>query len=222
VLNALDKRAIKMKKQAEDAEAATKEAEKLKQQYEARLEEWAVERGEERRALADELAKERKVRFEELQHSLKDERERAATRAQATRASQEVAMLRKAEEQAYGNTASMLTRLADQALTVRIAKMVTEDIGSLTEEKCNALRRAVKGLKKNESMEITTAHELSDVVKRTLVKAMEQATGHQQIPYKVNLSLELIAGVRIALGEMVLHANLADELTYFRREELHG
>lgn len=222
VLEALDARAERMKKQAEDAQAAIDAAEQLKQKYETRLAQWNAEREEKRKALTSELIAERKMRFEELQKSLKEERDRAAARAEAASASQEWAMLCKAQTQAYANSTAMLTRLADSTLTARIAQMVEEDLGSLADERRDALHRTAQALEKDETVVVTSAHELDTAAQKTLAQAIENASGHKGIVCTFNLSPELIAGVRIALGELVLHANLADELAYFQREATHG
>lgn len=157
-----------------------------------------------------------------LQHSLQEERAKAAARAEAAGAAQEKALARKMEDKAYADAAAMLTRLADAALTTRIAELTAEDIAALSGERRDAVRRAAEGLQQGEKLEIAAAHKMSEPVKRSLVKAIEKAAGDTKLACQFTVSPELIAGVRIALGERVLHANLADELQFFHREGGHG
>jgi F-type H+-transporting ATPase subunit b len=221
VLDVLDTRAAGVRAQVQQAEQARKEADALKQQYEARCDEWSHEREEKRAALVQELAKERTTRLNELQQTISDERTRIAAREQALSASREQALLRQTEEKATANVATMLTRLADAALTVRIVGMLVEDLAALGQEKCAELKRAAERVGKNESMEIAAAHTLDDATSRKVTQAILQVTG-REIPCRITLMPELIAGLRITLGECVLHANLADELAYFRREKKYG
>lgn len=69
-------------------------------------------------------------------------------------------------------------------------------------------------------MEIASAHPLGAAEQAGLTQALSAAAG-QALTFNFATDPALIAGVRAVVGECQLHANLADELAFFRRQINH-
>lgn len=220
VLAMLDARQQKIKDQAERAEQLRKEAEDLRQQYEARMADWKQQQETDRRELDAELAQLRNAALENLQQTLADEEAKFRIRNQNLTTTREAELIREAASAAYGQAAAMLQRLASPELTQSIVAVFLEDLSQLPDSEHDALSKAAAMLIEASKVEVASAHVLPESVKTLLNQAMSAATGKA-----LNLSFQedpgLIAGLRVVVGECQLHANLADELAFFRRQANH-
>lgn len=221
VLAMLDARQQRIKDETDRAERLRNEAESLRQQYESRLADWQGEREAGRRRLEDELAQLRASALEELKKTLADEEAKSGARNAALMASRESALIREAASAAYGQVAAMLQRLASPHLTQRIIEIFLEDLRELPEEELAALRKAGAMLIAASSVEIVSAHPLDEPARSTLSGALAAAAG-QELPLTYREDNGLIAGIRVVIGECQLHANLADELAFFRLQVNHA
>ena len=215
VLAVLDARRQGMRDQALRAEATQKEAEALKTQYEDRLHSWQQEQAQSRQTLEQELAQEHLRRLEALKKTLADEGAKEEARAKARTAQHEARLVRQASGAAYAAAAAMLKRLAGPELTARIVGAVIEDLSALPEQQRAALHEAAGALGSGPGAEICAAHPLDEATLQSLLHALGAAAG-QTVHGRVMVKPELIAGVRIAFGERLLQANLAEELAFFR------
>jgi F-type H+-transporting ATPase subunit b len=215
VLAVLDARQQRIRDQASQAENTKKEADALKAQYETRLQSWRQEQETARQALEQELAQERARQLEALKKTLADESAKAEARAKAQNAQREAGLVRQASGESYAATAAMLKRLAGPELTERIVEVVAEDLIVLPPQQRAALHDAAAALGPDAKAEIATAHPLNDASLRILTAALQDATG---LPLQASARVQpdLIGGVRIALGERLLQANLSAELAFFR------
>jgi len=218
VLNALDARQARVRAETAQAAKLQQEADSLRQQYEERLAHWAQEREEMRRKLEQELVQQRAAGMERIRRALGDEEEKARVRDAARTAAHEFELTRQAAGAAYRDVASMLHRLASPALTESIARLLIEDLAELPQTQREALRGAVEKLGADATAEIAPAHPLDDATVQDIARGLTAAAGRA---LRVTLAPDpaLIAGVRIAVGECLLHANLADELAFFRRQD---
>lgn len=218
VLDVLDARQARVQDETARAAKLQLEAESLRQQYEERLAQWAQEREEMRRKLEQELAQQRAAGMERIRRALGDEEEKARVRDAARTAAHEFELTRQAAGAAYRNVASMLHRLASPALTESIARLLIEDLAQLPHTQREALRGAAEKLGADAAAEIAPAHPLDDATVQDIARGLAAAAGRA---LRVTLAPDpaLIAGVRIAVGECLLHANLADELAFFRRQD---
>lgn len=218
VLDSIDVRAKRIATQISDAEKTTKAAETLKQQYESRLTKWNQECETSRQELARDLDQERKKRLEELQKYLKEERKLSEERDKAINASHEALLLKQTNDKAFAKISAMLTRVADKFLTISLADMLVEDLSSLTNETLKNLQNAANKIPAGENIEVYSAHELDkkteDKIKNALAKLLDK-----KVKININVSSQLIAGLRVAIGEYVLYASVFDELEFFRKEE---
>jgi len=220
VLGVLEARQARVRDETAHAERLRAEATTLKTQYEARLADWETAQEQARQKLERELAQARAARLEGLKQSLADEEAKARARADALSASREAVLKREAEGEAYGAAAAMLRRLASPALSAQISVAFEDDLAALPEADLTTLRNAAAALEPGTSIDIATAHPLDEQTRARLGDALASAAG-RSVPVTFRECPELIAGLRAAVGECVLHANLADELAFFRQPVAH-
>ncbi len=221
VLAVLDARQQRVQAEMAHAEQLQQEAAALKQQYETRLDDWSKEREDARLQLEQELAKRRGAGMESIRQALADEEDKARARDAARAASHEAELVRQAAGEAYGNASAMLLRLASPQLTASIVGILQEDLAALPDAEHEALRKAGKMLGEQATVQIDSAHALDAPVVTNLAQALSVAAG-KPLKVVVNLAPELIAGVRVVVGECILHANLAEELDFFKRQGGHA
>lgn len=221
VLAMLDTRQQRIKDETERAEQLRNEAEALRRQYEMRLTDWNQQQESSRRQLEEELAQSRNASLEHLKQTLADEEAKSRIRNQALIAAREAALAREAAGEAYAHAAAMLQRLTSPQLTYDIVGIFLEDLANLPEDEHAALRKAAAMLTAAPAIEIISAHPLDEASRNALTQALSVAADQTLLPaFKENSGL--IAGLLAVVGECQLHANLADELDFFRRRVNHG
>jgi F-type H+-transporting ATPase subunit b len=221
VLALLDARQARINAETAHAGQKLAEAEALRLEYESRLAQWRDDCALSRRQLEEDLARERAAALENLKKSLADEAAKARVRDEALAAAREAVVAREAVSAAYTEVAAMLQRLASAELTARLALVCQEDLAVLAEDDLATLRKAAAALDTASPVEIVAAHPLDAETRAHLAQALAKAAGRPlQTVFKE--SPELIAGLRVVIGECQLHANLADELAFFNRQASHG
>ena len=220
VLAGLDKRRAQIKEETDNAARIRQEAGALKTQYKTRMKEWEQERERLRRTLDDELAKERDRLHKEMKQSLAEEAEGMRSREQAESGARKAAMEHQIEATVYAETTAMLRRLASPALTENILRVLLEDLAGLSGADLAQLRSAAERLNEGK-VEIASAHPLTEPQRKAVTTALTKTAGRAVTCEFTEDSL-LIAGLRIAIGECVLHTNLADEMAFFKHREKHG
>ncbi len=221
VLNILDARQERVRAEVARAEQLQQDAEALKAQYEARLADWNKEREQARQQLEQELAQLRAVSTENIKQSLADEEAKARVRGAAITASREAELARQAAGEAYENASAMLRRLATPELTASIVKMFQQDMKALPSAEQEALRKAAQVVESGVTVEIASAHALNDKDLSSISQSLSEVAC-RPINAVFKLDPELIAGLRVTVGECLLHANLAEELQFFRRQSKYA
>ncbi|MBL8483173.1 MAG: F0F1 ATP synthase subunit delta [Rhodocyclaceae bacterium] len=218
VLDLLAARQAHIEAQMAQAGAARAEAQALQTQYQDKLAQWRIEQERLRQALEQELAARRAAAAAHLRDELSAAE--AATRARnaAAALAHEADLMRAAENSAFAGAAAMLRRLASPALTAGIAALLVEDLAALPPERVAELREAARMATCGGGAQIESAHALDDATLARVRAALAAASGCA-LPAQARVEPALIAGLRIALGHCLLHANLADELEFLRR---HG
>ncbi len=221
VLTMLDARQQRIKDETDHAEQLRGEAEALRQQYEARLAAWNQEQETSRRQLEEELAQLRNAAQENLKQALAEEEAELRVRNQTLIAAREAALVREAAGAAYGQAAAMLQRLANPQLTQSIVEVFLQDLANMPASEQAALSKAAAMPMSAAIVEVVSAHPLVDAERSRVAEALSFAAGQTlQLTFKEDPAL--IAGLRAVIGECQLHANLADELAFFRRQANHG
>lgn len=212
VLDVISRRRAAIEQTLADAEALHADAEKSRQQYEGRLADWDEERRQAREALLRELEAERALKMTALQHSLEQERQKA----QVAEAHRQADATRKIEETALMQGARFATRLLQQAsgpdTEARLVDLVSADLAELPAERISALRD--NGGKTSEAIVVASAFPLADDQRQRLEQALTPVRG-PEMRLRFEQNRELLAGVRIVVGDWILGMNLRDELQGF-------
>lgn len=212
VLDVIARRRAEVDKTLANAEAKQTEAKRLEKQYESRLADWERERENARATLARELEAEREKKMEELQTALEQEREKA----QIAETRRQTDAIHKTEGMALMQGARFATRLLEQAtgpdLEARLVELLISGLDQLADVEIAALHN--KSGKKPEAVVVTSAFLLSEKQQRRLKLALAKITD-SAVPLRFEQNSELIAGLHITIGALVLDANLRDELKGF-------
>lgn len=221
VMASLDARQQRIKDETVRAEQLRGEAEALRLQYETQLADWAKQHEASRHQLDAELQQARSKALDELRKSLLDEAAKKQARDGAIIAARESALTREAASEAYKQAARMLFRLASPALTQAIADVFLADLKAFSEAELDTLRKAAQALISASMVEVRAAHALDSVFQEHISQALSAAAGQALAPVFVE-DASLIAGIRVVVGECQMHANLLDELAFFRRWNQHA
>lgn len=221
VLAVLDARQSRVLAIKDEAATLHKEAEALKAQYDARISAWNAEQESARQKLDHELVQERARRLEELKLVLADEEAKSRARGDAAALARESSFNRQALEAAFGAAATILQRLASPALTAQIIEVFGEDLAAMSEADRATLLQAVSALDDQEVIDIASAHPLDDATRQALSKNLERAAG-RPLAAHYRVAPELLAGLRVAVGQCRLDASLADELAFFQKTSGHA
>lgn len=213
VLAVLDARRQAVREQVAQAEATRAQADAMKAQYASRLADWQAEQEHARHDLAQALARERGAQLDALRQSLADEKAKLQAREEALAASREAALARQATADAYRAVTAMLQRLASPALTAHIAELFVQDALALPQAQRAAVRDAAAGA--DGVVEIASAHALDAASRARIMQALQELATRPLSPV-FREKPELIAGLRVAIGQYLLQADLADELKFFR------
>jgi F-type H+-transporting ATPase subunit b len=214
---AIERRRERVESVLAEADARRAEADRLRADYEARQQQWEHERASARADLEQEMGAERARRLQELEQELGRRREREDTlderrRDEAARRSEEAALTL-----AAGFAAKLLSRIADQALEARLLALAVEDLASLSEDHRQALVTAAR--EDPTAPRMLSAYALSDAQRAELESALSRAA-ETEVRCRFAEDPELIAGIRIDAGALVMRANLRDELRYFAEAAL--
>jgi F-type H+-transporting ATPase subunit b len=194
------------------AEAARSQAEQARADYEARRRDLDAEQAEARAELERTLAAERERRFQALDDELGRAREKARALAQRERTEIE----RRSQEAALGLAgrfaARLLGELADADLEARLVDLAIAQLADLSAQQREALAAAVT--RDPAPLPVKSAYPLAADKRHALAEALGQATG-RAVSCTFSEAPELVAGLEIDAGALVLGANLRDELRFF-------
>jgi F-type H+-transporting ATPase subunit b len=218
VLRVIEARREAIEKTLSTAEEREQAAEKLRSEFENRLDEWQRDKEAAREKLQQELRQRRSRAMEELQKTLSAERERVAVVAEQESREQEERHERAALDLAGKFASRLLERVSGPELEAGLVELFCTELPRIDEDQKAAMRRSAAD--EQVTVEVESAYELSDERRRQLAQASREFLGHE-----VNMSFarcpELIAGIRVSIGDWELGANLRDELRYFA-EQAHG
>ena len=212
VLGVIEERRAGIEAALAEAKQRQDQAEKLRSQYENRLAEWQQERQQASEALQREIQQQRSRALEELQKTLAAEREKAGVIEQRRARELEESRERAALVLGARFASRLLDGLSGPELEGRVLEMVCKALDGLPEEQRAALRRAVAN--GGSAVRVESAHALDAGQRQRLALALQDLLGDT-----VNCSFDeqpdLIAGLRLSVGDWSLGANLRDELKGF-------
>jgi F-type H+-transporting ATPase subunit b len=220
VLANIDARRAALQQQEDAVQARQRDADAAKARYDALVDEWNGQREQARHQLDEELARQRAAGMDAIRRELGAEHEKAAARAAAAAAMREAEQARHAAETAYGQASAMLRRLAWPGLTERIADVFLEDLQGLPAPDRAALAAAAAALA-DDGATVEIAHPADAETGARLAHALSDVAGRPLAP-RFAVRPDLIAGMRVAFGEYLLKADLADELRFFQERDAHA
>lgn len=213
VLDVIDKRRAGIEKTLADAQHTEAEASRVKQQNEQQLADWEEEKKSAQTQLMAELATIRESKMAALEASISEEANRR--RFLDERRQREYG--RKVEERGVSQgaefSAKLLSRLASPLIQAKLFVVLLKDLRQLQSEDINALKEAaiVAGLK----ISVQSVFTLDKNKQNMLSSALADVIG-RKVPVEYSINPELMSGYQVDIGPWVLHANLRDELKFFR------
>lgn len=209
VLQMIERRRADIEATLSEAREREQAAEKLRTQFENRLAEWQQDKLAAREELQRELQQQRSHAMEELQQTLGAEREKV--RVLEKRQAHELEEHRQREALQLGArfASKLLHDLSGPELEARIVDLFCEQSAQLPEAQQAALRRA-----NSADIDVQSAFTLNETQRAAITQALNAVTGHQITP-SFSQQPELLAGLRLSVGDWTLGANLRDELKGF-------
>jgi F-type H+-transporting ATPase subunit b len=212
VLAVIAERRRRVEKTLAEAAEMRSEAERLKTQYEGRLEAWDKERARAREALEQELEKDRASGLAALKAELEQQHEKARSRERqrledAARGMEETALAQGAEF-----AMRLLEHSAGPELEARLIELAIDDIGHLSAKRAESMMGRPPAA--SEAVVVYSAFPLPASRQEAVEKAVRTLTG-PDVSVRFEQDPALLAGLRIAIGAWMLGLNLRDELQGF-------
>jgi F-type H+-transporting ATPase subunit b len=218
VMNVIERRRKGIEDSLAQADAMRTEARQVEDQYKDRLSQWEKEKKQAHEALHKEINDERTRLMEAMQTTVDKEREKARV-LETRRLSEEQ---RKNELQALTQAAQfaskLLSHLASPELEQKLCEMLLEELPQLPPERLDTLRNVFSAdaipIAAQLSVKVSSAYELTDHCCNTIKTALSDLVG-KSIECEFVRDPQIIAGLRVNFGPLVLRANLHDELQMF-------
>jgi F-type H+-transporting ATPase subunit b len=213
VRNAIEDRRKVVESTMLDAKAARAQADKLQKEYEDRLQSWEKDKTTKQHEFDRGLTEQKARALAALDVSLTHERERQKVLEQQRRA----ALVKKQEEEALRIAlrfcSRLLSRVTGPELEKKIINLFIEDTRNLPQDKVQEVQGGLKNHDADHA-EVKTAYPLDQSKKDALSAALSSLAGKTVLCY-FREDPALMAGVSVAIGPLVLRANLRDELEAF-------
>jgi len=208
VLEVIEKRQAGTAKTIADAETVQCEAEGLKSEYTARLEEVDKDRAAAKAQLDEDIAAERARRLTIMQAEVDADRQRRQMLEARERGEREAALERAALTIAARFASRFLDRLAGPELEAKLIELALSELAAMAPEQVDALRDA------RVSIQVVSAYPLDEAQRAAFTLSLGRLAGRALTP-EFSVDAMLKAGVCIMVGSWVLMANLRDELGFF-------
>ena len=213
ILNAIEARKKKIEDTLNEASKIREEALALQAQNEGRRDEWERARQEIESKLAEEISSKRSRMLLELNSEIEKEKER--------KSAQEARQIREwqhdAQDRALANASRfasiLLSRVASFELESKLYDAFMEDLEKLDAAEVRAMLAPMDDAKLN--LSVSSAYPLSPERRSRLEAAIGRITG-RPLSALFSENPDLLCGMRVGIGPWVLHANLRDELAFFR------
>jgi len=212
VLDVITRRRAGIEKTLDEAEKKHADAEAMHDQFENRLAEWEKERQIAYAELDKEIQAERSKRMEVLQAALEQEREKNQVVEQHKLDAEKLHTEELALDQGARFASYLLSVAAGPETEKSLIDLLLKDLSALSIEKKTALRAAAGN--SADTVLISSAYPLDDDTRRDLENSLTTNLD-RNAPVHYVQDKDLQAGLRITIGDWVLHANLQDELKGF-------
>lgn len=220
VLKAISTRKKAVEQTLTEAEKVRSDATQLQKTYEDRLAGWERDKETRLAQLHRELEEERTHAMAVLERDLSKEREKQKALDERRLADLAQRQEDEALDLARQFSSRLLARLAGSELEGRIVDLFLDEIKALPEER---LRKLKDGFTNHipPAAEVRSAFPLTEGQKKALGGALSGLAGNP-ISCRFGEDQDLIAGLRVMAGPLVLRANLRDELNLFLQGDTDG
>jgi F-type H+-transporting ATPase subunit b len=219
VLNAIATRKKAVEQTLEEAEKIRTAAQQLQKTYEDRLRDWEKEKEAKVAQFQRDLAEQKAHAMAVLENDLTKEREKQKALDERRLAE----LVRRQEEEALelaGRFSSrLLARLAGPEVETRIVDMFLNEIKALPEDRIQELKNGFRNHTQPVA-EIKTAFALTAGEKDALSESLSSLLG-KPVSCQFSEDPKLLAGLHVAMGPLVLQANVRDELAWFLHTDTH-
>jgi F-type H+-transporting ATPase subunit b len=206
------KRRAGVEKTLHDAESALRDARELQSKYEGRLREWEAEKQRQREEFRKELNDERARQLKLIEVSVAKEREKAQAREEKRAAERRASDEREAMKLALGFTSRLLQDVACPELEEKIVELVSRRLSTAEGE--GLFSAGVQSWNHGAAVRVRSAYPLTEPQRDRLTTVLKGKVG-TEAPIDFGVDRNLLAGLEIAVGSLVMRANLRDELEYF-------
>lgn len=218
ILDVIAQRQARIEGTLANAKKIQDEALELKTKKEQQLKEWDIKQETAQMKLTEEINVKRDHMMADLAADIERERKKNAALEEVRHQEWLRSTETKALVQASQFSASFLSRLASTELEAKLFDVLLEDLQKLTPEKTAPLIEAAD--RSEIRIHVTSAFPLPSDRQTQLVETLTKLVG-KMLPTKFSEDPSLLSGVKISVGPWVLHANLRDELAFFRGNN-HG
>lgn len=196
------------------AEAGTREAaaRELEARYQGRLDAWEKERAAARADLARQLEAERARQLEAIDVELRQERAKAQAAEERRLAERRQESERAALASGVRFAARLLHATAGPETEGRLIDLAVAELAALSAERLQALRAG--WVSAADTARIASAYDLDERRRAAVLAALARVAG-REVRTQMQRDPQLVAGIRIVLGDWALGANIADELQAF-------
>lgn len=217
IKNVINKRKQEIQETLANAAKLKQEAKTLEDKYNNRLNDWEEEKQSKRKQLETQMQILRNNELTELKATL--EKERTKNEAIIKHRIETEAKQHIKEAMALGAkfSAKLLNSYADPELESKIINNFIASIAKLSESQRQTISTE---LFNQTTVTVQTAFSLDDKHEQEIVKQLQNLT-KQKLNFDFKTNSELLAGLNIQIGAIILRANLRDELDYFV-EVAHG
>jgi F-type H+-transporting ATPase subunit b len=214
IRNAIAQRQRMLEQGLKDAQLREQAAAARQNEYQQNLDTWEAEKARQQAALQQDLTRDREKALAKVRTAVEAERLRLQTLAEQEGTAQKQHIREQAAQMALQLTRRMLERLAGSELDEALLRMLLEDLDRLPEDDLVALRTAAA--QQQGRVTVSGAHPLSEPQVKHLQQDLARLFA-REVHCTVETDPQLISGLRLSIGDRVLHANLGDELAFFHR-----
>lgn len=213
IKKAIEKRKHIIQQSLDEADKVRKEAIDLQQRYENRLSEWEQEKATKKVHLQEELEQEKTQQLAALKKTLDKETEKSKAREQHKITD----LINKKEQEANIQSVKFAAKLLEQfscrELEEKIIELFLKTLANIPAKKLQTLKNELAQDEKVK-LQIQSAFSLhkqqKDLLSTTLTNLL-----NKKLTLNFIQDSELLAGLRVSIGSMLIHANLNDELKFF-------
>jgi len=202
-----------------DAQLREQSAAALEREYQRKIDDWQVEQNRQQQELQNQLARERESALTKIRDAANAEKARLQLLQEQDQAALDQHIREQATAAALQLTGRMLQRLAGEALDQALVNLLLDEILQLPEPDKDGLRSALTRQKSH--VTVVSARPLAESVVAQIRQALSQLAS-AEVQIATTTDPALISGLRVTVGARILHANLADELAFFRAGLNHG